>query len=65
MNSARELAILTTAHTQQVAVLSVTPSLGGVPRCTYQDRFYPHSLAISPKLMAVLVVLVSLVISWL
>jgi hypothetical protein len=61
----RKLAILTSAHTQQIAILSVMPSLGGVPRCTYQDRFYPNSLAISPKLMAVLVALVSLVISWL
>lgn len=60
----RRLTILTSGHSAQVAILSVAPTLGGVPRRTFENHFYPHSLAISPKLMAVLVVLVSLLISW-
>jgi hypothetical protein len=64
MNRARELAILTSAHSQQVAIIDISTSLSGVPLCAYKRHFYPISLALGPKLSRLVCVLALLSFPW-
>jgi hypothetical protein len=43
MKRAQELAILTSAHSQQVPIIDISTSLSGVPPCTFKRHFSPRA----------------------